>query len=101
MQQTVILNDDLKINATNLYTEDVVDFQSGKKRKTIHVDFKVTSEDYHRVATFLYKNDFDVKVPTLNLQFPAYIQKYTTSVTNLYRENQVGDYSLTLIEKGD
>ena len=101
MKQTVILNDDLKIEATNLYTDEVVDPQSGKKRKTVHVDFKVTSEDYHRVATFLYKNDFDVNVPASNVRFPATIQKYTTSVTNLYKENQVGDYSLTLIEKSD
>nr|WP_289036901.1 DUF3219 family protein [uncultured Allobacillus sp.] len=101
MQQTVILNDDLKIDATSISTDEAIDPITGKERKTLHIDFKVTSEDYHRVATFLYKNDFDVKVPTLNLRFPAYIQKYTTSVTNLYRENQVGDYSLTLIEKRD
>ncbi|MFC0013686.1 MULTISPECIES: DUF3219 family protein [Allobacillus] len=101
MQQTVILNDDLKLEPTNLSTDEVIDPKIGIERKTLSIDFKVTSEDYHRVATFLYKNDFDVNVPSLNLRFQAYIQKYTTSVTNLYKENQIGDYSLTLIEKMD
>lgn len=34
MKQTVILNDDLKIEATNLYTDEVVDPQSGKSENS-------------------------------------------------------------------
>ncbi len=101
MNQTLILNDDLTIDATNVDTGEVIDQKTGQTKQTISFDFKVTSEEYHRVTSFLYKNDFIVNVPDLNLTFPAVIQNYSTSVTNLYKENQVGDYSLELIEKTD
>lgn len=72
MKQTVILNDDLKIEATNLYTDEVVDPQSGKKRKTVHVDFKVTSEDYHRVATFFIQKRLRRKRSCIKRKIPCY-----------------------------
>ncbi len=64
----------------------------------ISVDFKVHSEEYHEVAMLLYEGTFDVKVPQLDLVFRGTIQQYSTSITNLYEEHQVGDYSLTLRE---
>ncbi|WP_338469656.1 DUF3219 family protein [Niallia sp. XMNu-256] len=64
----------------------------------ISVNFKVQSEDYHEVAMLLYEGTFNVKLPHLDLVFRGVIQQYSTSITNLYLEHQVGDYSLTLRE---
>ena len=43
--------------------------------------------------------DFRIRVPQKELDFPAAITNYSTSITNLYEENQVADYSLELTEK--
>jgi len=64
----------------------------------IKVTFKVTSSDYHDIATLLYKGTFDVKIPERNLTFRGAIQQYSTSVTNLYEKDQVGEYKLSLLE---
>jgi hypothetical protein len=64
----------------------------------ISVGFKVTSEEYHDIATLLYQGTFDVEVPEKGLSFRGTIGQYSTSVTNLYEKGQVGDYSLTLLE---
>ncbi|WP_433742321.1 DUF3219 family protein [Falsibacillus pallidus] len=60
--------------------------------------FDVTSEEYHDVATLLYEGAFDVAVPENGLAFRGSIQEYSTSVTNLYEKDQVGEYSLTLLQ---
>ena len=67
----------------------------------ISIDFEVTSEEYHDIATLLYEGTFDVKVPESGLSFRGTIQQYSTSITNLYEEGQVGNYSLTLVEVKD
>lgn len=64
----------------------------------IAIDFKVTSENYHDVAVLLYEERFDVRVPANNLHFKGAITQYYTSVTNLYREGEIGDYHVTLQE---
>lgn len=64
----------------------------------IFIDFKVTSEEYHDITTLLYEGIFDVKVPEKGLSFTANIQKYSTSITNLYEKGQVGDFTLCLLE---
>lgn len=64
----------------------------------ISVGFKVKSEEYHDVATLLYKEIFDVSVPGRELKFKGKIIHYSTSITNLYKKGQVGDYQLTLLE---
>ncbi|SEM15272.1 Protein of unknown function [Mesobacillus persicus] len=64
----------------------------------ISVGFKVTSEEYHDVATLLYKETFEVSVPERELQFKGKIINYSTSITNLYEKGQVGDYLLSLLE---
>ncbi|MBD7937816.1 MULTISPECIES: DUF3219 family protein [Cytobacillus] len=66
--------------------------------KQIAIDFKVTSENYHDVAVLLYEENFDVQVPANNLRMKAKIIQYYTSVTNLYREGEIGDYHVTLQE---
>jgi len=65
----------------------------------ITVDFKVTSEDYHDIAVLLYRETFDIKVPERGLAFRGNIQQYSTSLTNLYKKDQVADYKVTLLEK--
>lgn len=64
----------------------------------IHMEFKVTSEDYHDIAVLLYEGTFDVKVPELKVEFRGAIHHYSTSVTNLYEKGQIADYKLTLLE---
>ncbi|MCJ7841619.1 YkvR family protein [Lederbergia sp. NSJ-179] len=64
----------------------------------IVIDFKVTSENYHDIATLLYEGVFDVKVPEKGLTFRGAIQEYYTSMTNLYKKGEVGDYHVSLLE---
>lgn len=64
----------------------------------ISIIFDVTSEDYHDIATLLYKGTFEVTVPDAVLFFQGTIINYSTSITNLYEEGQVGEYKLTLLE---
>ncbi|MEH7546185.1 MULTISPECIES: DUF3219 family protein [Bacillaceae] len=64
----------------------------------ITVTFKVTSADYHDITTLLYKGSFDVKIPERKLTFKGAIQQYSTSVTNLYEKDQVGEFKLSLLE---
>lgn len=87
----IMLND--RVIHVDKYTEEN---DSGLHK--IFIEFKVTSEDYHDIAVLLYEGTFDVKVPELNLAFRGTIQQYSTSITNLYEEGQVGVYKLTLVE---
>ncbi|MFY4777034.1 DUF3219 family protein [Metabacillus sp. RGM 3146] len=92
MVNEVILND---------ISFKVFDFEElsidGKKKVRFH--FKVNSgKEYHDVTTLLYQNSFTVKVPELDLSFKGTIYHYSTSVTNLYEENSIGDFDLGLTE---
>ncbi|WP_027415653.1 DUF3219 family protein [Aneurinibacillus terranovensis] len=100
MVTEVILND-VNIKVTG-YQEGVInDGKTGKELHKIAFDFKVRSgEEYHMITTLLYENTFDVKVPESNLKFRGTINNYSTSFTNLYKENSVGDFKLELIEIG-
>jgi hypothetical protein len=64
----------------------------------ISAEFNVTSEEYHDVATLLYKGEFEVKVPAAQLSFRGKMVEYSTSVTNLYESGQVGLFRLVLLE---
>ncbi|OES46404.1 DUF3219 family protein [Domibacillus iocasae] len=96
MVQTVILND-TPIQVTDYHEETIIHKETGKSVPKIKLQFKVTNEAYHDITTLLYEMDFQVKVPEKNLDFPATIHAYSTSVTNLYEEGAVGDFSLELI----
>ncbi|WP_112182015.1 MULTISPECIES: DUF3219 family protein [Paraliobacillus] len=79
----------------------LVDYQennteTGHLRITVH--FKVSHEEYHDVTTLLYKGSFDVNIPEKNLTFIGTIENYSTSITNLYKKGNIGDFYLTLIE---
>ncbi|WP_449540207.1 DUF3219 family protein [Ferdinandcohnia sp. Marseille-Q9671] len=91
MTNEIYLND-YKLKITD-YKEDL---HEGVLRVT--VDFKVSSEDYHDVTTLLYKGKFDLKVPDRNIECKVSIEQYSTSITNLYEKDQVGDFTLSLVE---
>ncbi|WP_409305683.1 DUF3219 family protein [Peribacillus sp. SCS-155] len=94
MAESIIL-DARMIKITN-YEEMKID-SSGKLR--ISFDFRVTSEEYHDITTLLYRMNFLVRVPDRKLEFNGTIHQYYTSVTDLYKENQVGDFHLVIDEK--
>lgn len=96
MVKTVILND-TSIDVTDFREDSIMDEETGKVVPKIGFQFQVTSQDYHDITVLLYEMDFQVKVPELNLEFPATIHHYSTSVTNLYEEGAVGNFSLELI----
>ena len=64
----------------------------------ISVDFNVTSEEYHDITTLLYSGTFDVKIPERDISFRGTIYNYSTSLTDLYVKDQIGQYKLTLME---
>lgn len=65
----------------------------------ISIVFNVKSEEYHDIATLLYKASFEVTVPDSILFFRGKINKYSTSITNLYEKGQIGEFRLSLLEK--
>ena len=64
----------------------------------VTIEFNVTSEAYHDIAVLLYRGHFDVEVPAKDKKFKGEIFNYSTSLTNLYEDNQVAVYRLVLIE---
>ncbi|WP_456279012.1 DUF3219 family protein [Bacillus sp. AK128] len=91
MVKEILLNNlPIKINS---YSEDNIDGLI-----MISVMFNVTSDDYHDITTLLYKGTFEVKVPEKDLIFQGSIRQYSTSFTNLYEKDQVGVFSLSLLE---
>ena len=94
MPNTMILND--RVIQLTSYEEVKV---NGLYK--ISVVFNVTSEEYHDITTLLYLGTFDVKVPEKDLRFRGTIHNYSTSITNLYLKDQVGEYKLTLLEEKD
>jgi len=96
MGQEVIIND-MPIQTTELQVNKIQ--KDGNERIIIDMGFKVESKDSHDITTLLYKNDFVVKVPEKDLELPATIYNYYTSITDLYVEGNVADFKLVLIEK--
>ena len=81
----------------------LIDLRSYEEEKInglykISVDFNVTSEEYHDIATLLYSGTFDVKIPERDVTFRGTIYNYSTSLTDLYVKGQIGQYKLTLME---
>lgn len=88
-----------EVDAMN-FQHETISTSAGQQLRKIKFDFKVTSAEYHDIAVLLYEMDFHIKVPEKELEFEASISNYSTSITNLYKENQVADYYLELTEKG-
>ncbi|MEH7237441.1 DUF3219 family protein [Bacillus sp. JJ1562] len=89
---TAIYLNDYKLEVSNYQEDNINNFL------LVKVDFKVASKEYHEITTLLYKGDFELKVPERNLACKVMIQEYSTSITNLYEKDQVGDFTLTLRE---
>lgn len=94
MVKDILLND-------KLIEVQRFEYKEEERRHEISIDFKVKSEEYHDMAMLLYQGIFDVHVPEKNLLFKGKIVQYSTSITNLYEKNQIGDYFLTLREIQD
>ncbi|EZX22272.1 DUF3219 family protein [Mammaliicoccus sciuri] len=84
--------DEMKIPLT-FFEDETVD---GLYKVTI--EFNVTSEAYHDIAVLLYRARFDVEVPDKDKKFKGEIYNYSTSLTNLYQDNQVAVYRLVIKE---
>lgn len=98
MNTQIHINDRV-IDAFQFSQETVKDPATQRELHKIIFDFKVTSKEYHDIAVLLYEMDFHIRVPEKNLDFPASISNYSTSITNLYQEGEVADYHLELVEK--
>ncbi|PMC36029.1 DUF3219 domain-containing protein [Bacillus sp. UMB0899] len=82
-------------------TISIINYEEKTKNNLMQISFEflVTSDDYHEITTLLYKNEFDVKIPKKNVSFHGVINNYSTSLTNLYKKNQVSQFSLQIIEQ--
>ena len=89
---TNIQINDYTINAYDVEVEYEPRFKVG-------FGFLVNHEEYHDITTLLYKNDFTVTIPKEDITFPATISNYSTSITNLYEKDAVGEFKLELSEK--
>lgn len=94
----VLLNK-TQIDVINFHEKMVADKRMKKELHKVGFKFNVTSNAYHDITTLLYENDFEVNIPEKGLEFKATIYNYSTSITNLYKENEVGEFYLELIEK--
>ncbi|WP_010281998.1 DUF3219 family protein [Bacillus timonensis] len=92
MVAEIYLND-YKLNVTEYHEEHINDLLH------VTVKFNVSSEEYHDVTTLLYKGEFNLKIPKRKIDCKVTIVEYSTSITNLYEKNQVGDFKLTLRER--
>ncbi|MEJ8302793.1 DUF3219 family protein [Saccharibacillus sacchari] len=94
---TEIWIDERRFDVTGL-REFVVERTDGRDRRTFAFDFKVTHEQYHDVATLLYKGTFRLRIPRFGYDGVTDIHNYSTSLDNLYEKDAVGDYHLELAE---
>ena len=98
MDVKVLLNK-TSIEAINFNEEIIMDQNSKDELHKITFDFHVTTDEYHEITTLLYTNDFAVKVAEKSLEFRATIFNYSTSITDLYQDNEIGLFHLELLEK--
>lgn len=96
LEHTVIING-LPIRVSKLVMGQLK--KDEELRTLIDMEFKVSSEDYHDVTSILYKNNFAVQIPSEDIEMEATIYNYYTSITNLYKKGNVGDFKLVLLEK--
>lgn len=94
---TVMIND-TRIHAFDYEEELLIDQKSKKEHRVSKFFFHVTSAAYHEITTLLYTNNFRIEVAETKRIMKAEIAAYSTSITNLYEENEVGEFYLELIE---
>ncbi|MDO3412530.1 DUF3219 family protein [Saccharibacillus sp. CPCC 101409] len=97
------MNTEVWIDGRKFDVSDFREFEApapgGQPRRAFAFDFKVTHEDYHDVATLLYRGTFRVRIPEAGFDAQADIHNYSTSLDNLYEKGAVGDYHLELAER--
>lgn len=64
----------------------------------ISIVFSVTSKEYHDITVLLYKQVFTIHIPSSQLSFHGKIIQYYTTITDLYQEGNVGEFTLSLLE---
>lgn len=96
MVNEIILND-VHLHISD-FQQNAVKAPNGMDLHQVSFTFPVKSEEYHDIAVLLYERTFDVTVPSNALRFKGTITNYATSITNLYKENAVGKYTLELTE---
>lgn len=74
------------------------DRKTEEGHQVISIIFDVTSAEYHDITVLLYKGTFDIRVPEEGLDFRGTIINYSTSLDNLYEENQTGEFRVALQE---
>ncbi|KAB2331983.1 DUF3219 family protein [Bacillus mesophilum] len=92
------MNNEIRLNGTSIKVKSLNHDVAGGLHK-ITVVFNVNSEEYHDIAVLLYEKSFQVSVPSLQLAFTGEIVHYYTSLTNLYEKGNVGEYTVTFLEK--
>ncbi|WP_080848345.1 DUF3219 family protein [Cytobacillus gottheilii] len=92
------MNKEIFLNGTSINVKGLKHDVAGSLHK-ITVVFDVNSEEYHDIAVLLYEKNFEVSVPSLQLAFSGEIVHYYTSLTNLYEKGNVGEYTVTFLEK--
>ena len=91
MKKEVLLNDySIKVKELDILHKNYLH---------VRLVFDVTHEMYHDVTTLLYENNFTVQIPTEKIAFQETISQYYTSITNLYNEDSVGEFTVELVEK--
>lgn len=64
----------------------------------LSIVFPVTSKEYHDITVLLYKQEFNVFIPTSNITFYGKIVQFYTTITDLYKEGNIGEFTLSLLE---
>ncbi|RSD26089.1 DUF3219 family protein [Mesobacillus subterraneus] len=76
-----------------------IDIKQVEGKMRISAEFNVISEKYHEITTLLYKGIFDIEIPEAEIAFRGKIIEYSTSVTNLYKSDQVGVFKVDFLEE--
>ncbi|MFB5674947.1 DUF3219 family protein [Paenibacillus terreus] len=95
-----VLLDHITIQALNFTARTLKDEVNGSERQLIGFDFIVAGpEQYHDITVHLYKQMFEVAVPSRQLKFTGTIHNYSTSIPKMTPGDDTVDFRLELIEK--
>jgi len=95
-----VLLDHITIQALNFTARTLKDEGNGSERQLIGFDFIVAGpEQYHDITVHLYKQVFEVSVPSRQLKFTGTIHNYSTSIPKMTPGDDTVDFRLELIEK--
>jgi hypothetical protein len=91
--------DHITIQALNFTARTLKDEANGSERQLIGFDFVVAGpEQYHDITVHLYKQVFEISVPSRKLAFTGTIHNYSTSIPKMTQGDDTVDFRLELIE---